>query len=354
MQRVPFDPKELTPILVEEPTMPGFPKKVMYDSPITIKENYLMSLRKEKPFWMPNSFFDFSMMCPENAENVARAFVFENKPMDLDHVGGPDFLGIEWEYVPSVGGSMVRGGNPKVPDINEWEKYVTIPDPKNVMDWEAVAARNKDFCDPRKPLEITILNGLFERLISMMDMTNALMALIDEDEQEGVHRFFDKMCDFYDEYIHLYKKYFNCDIIAFHDDWGAQKAPFFSLNTVREMLVPYLKRVVDSTHDAGCFFEMHSCGKNDMLADAYMEAGVDTWQPQLINDFELLYKLCGNEIVLTIPLKDYIRNDMEDSELRDAIQKFIEDHPNAMTSTWFAPDITAEYVYEISRKYYCG
>ena len=46
MQRVPFDPKELNPILIEEPTMPGFPKKVMYDSPITIKENYLMSLRK--------------------------------------------------------------------------------------------------------------------------------------------------------------------------------------------------------------------------------------------------------------------------------------------------------------------
>ncbi len=45
---------------------------------------------------------------------------------------------------------------------------------------------------------------------------------------------------------------------------------------------------------------------------------------------------------------------MEENELRDAIQKFVEDHPNAMTSTWFAPDITAEYVYEISRKYYCG
>lgn len=354
MNKIPFDPKELNPVLVEPPTMPGFPEKVIYDSPISIKENYFLSLKRETPLWMPNSFFDFTMICPENPDNIARAFVFEKKPMDRNNVGGKDMFGVDWEFVPSVGGSMVRGGNPKIPDITEWEKYITIPDPKNVMDWEGVSARNKDFCDPRKPLEVTILNGLFERLISFMDMQNALIALVDEDEQAGVHRLFDKLCDFYDEYIHLYKKYFDCDIIAFHDDWGSQKAPFFSLATVREMLLPYLKRVVDSTHDAGCFFEMHSCGKNDLLVPAMVEAGIDCWQPQFINDFELLYKMCGDEIALTIPLMDYIRKDMEENEMRDAISAFIENHPKAMGSTWMAPDISAKYLYEISRKYYCG
>lgn len=354
MERIPFNEEELIPVLVEPPTMPGFPEKVTYNSPITIKENYILSLKREEPFWMPNSFFDFTMMCPENPDNMSRAFVFETKSMDLEHVGGPDMFGVEWEYVPAVGGSMVRGGNPKVPDITEWEKYVQIPDAKTVMDWETVSARNKDFCAPGKPLEITILNGLFERLISFMDMQNALIALVDEDEKVGVHRLFDKLCCFYDEYIHLYKKYFNCDIIAFHDDWGSQKAPFFSLNTVKEMILPYLKRVVDSAHNAGCFFEIHSCGKNDLLVPAYLEAGVDSWQPQFINDFELIYKLCGDDIAITIPLKDYLREDMSENEMKDTIAKFVEEHPKAMASTWMAPDISAKYLYEVSRKYYCG
>ena len=358
MQRVPFDPKELTPILVEEPTMPGFPKKVMYDSPITIKENYLMSLRKEKPFWMPNSFFDFSMMCPENAENVARAFVFENKPMDLDHVGGPDFLGIEWEYVPSVGGSMVRGGNPKVPDITEWEKYVTIPDPKNVMDWEAVAARNKDFCDPRKPLEITILNGLFERLISMMDMTNALMALIDEDEQEAVHRLFDKLADFYPKIIRKYKEYYHIEILTFHDDWGSQRAPFFSLDTVREMLVPYLKRIVDATHELGVIFELHSCGKNEMLVPAMIEAGVDMWNGQPMNDKKMLVDKYGSQMIFGAA-PEGINNDSSVEEVRESCRKFVEKFKDyriycgAASDAMFAPKVK-ESLYEFSRIAKCG
>ena len=84
-----------------------------------------------------------------------------------------------------------------------------------------------------------------------------------------------------------------------------------------------------------------------------LEAGIDCWQPQFINDFELLYKMCGEQIALTIPLKDYLREDMSENEMKDTIADFIEKHPKAMASTWMAPDISAKYLYEISRKYYC-
>jgi hypothetical protein len=34
------------------------------------------------------------------------------------------------------------------------------------------------------------------------------------------------------------KKWFNADIVNFNDDWGSQRAEFFSVDTAREMLLP--------------------------------------------------------------------------------------------------------------------
>ena len=354
MKRIPFDPKELIPIGEEPGFMPGMPGRPIFPTPITPRENYLMLLNGETPLWMPAGMSDSTMMTCKLAENVARGFVFEAERIDNNtEAGGPDFFGVEWEYVPTVGGSMVRGGDPKVPDITHWEDYITFPDLDKVMDWEACAQRNKDFVNPKKVLNITILTGLFERLISFMDFENAAFALVDEDEQEGVHRLFDKLADFYDDYIDHYHRYLHPDVITLHDDWGSQRAPFFSLSTVREMILPYLKRCVESVHKRGMKFELHSCGKNEMLVPAMIEAGVDTWSGQPMNDFEMLYEKYGDKIVLGMPITG-LRADMEESQMRDVIQAFVEKHPHAMGSVFGAPPQASRLLYEISRKVFCG
>lgn len=353
MNRIPFDEKELIPIGEAPSFFPGMPPRPIYATPITAKENYLMLLNKEIPFWMPG-FGDTTMITPMVPDNVARGFVFEQEKLDMTKAGGPDMFGVEWEYVPTVGGSMVRGGNPKVPDITCWEKYITFPKVAELMDWEACAKRNLgSFIKPDKALVVTILTGFFERLISFMDFENAAYALVDEDQQEGVHRLFDKLADFYDEYISYYKKYLNCDIISFHDDWGSQRAPFFSLGTVREMILPYLKRVVDSTHKYGMKFDLHSCGKNELLVPAMIEAGVDSWSGQPMNDHEMLYQKYGEQITLGVPMKG-LTPDMTDEALRAAIEDFVRKHPHALGSTMSAPPKASAFLYEISRKVYCG
>ena len=287
MNRPVFDPKELIPIGEEPSFMNRGPGRPIYDTPITPKENLFMSLRHEKPLWMPMGD-GTTMICPAVPDNIARAFVFETKkvPTEIGIVGGFDMFGVEWEYVPTAGGSMVRGGAPKIPDITEWEKYVTFPNLDEIIDWKTISERNKDYGSPRKALSVQILNGLFERLISFMDMSGALVALVDEDEQEGVHRLFDKLCDFYDDYMRHYVEYFHAEHFVFHDDWGSQRAPFFSYDTVEEMLLPYLTRIAASAHKYGCFFEMHSCGKNGSLVTHMAKGGVDVWQTQPMNDLE--------------------------------------------------------------------
>ncbi|MBQ3165842.1 MAG: hypothetical protein IJC01_00740, partial [Clostridia bacterium] len=82
-----------------------------------------------------------------------------------------------------------------------------------------------------------------------------------------------------------------------HDDWGSQRAPFFSLDTCMEMIVPHIKKIVDFCHSKGLWFQQHSCGKNEMLVPAYIAAGVDLWCPQPMNDIVKLVKEYGDKLL---------------------------------------------------------
>lgn len=199
--------------------------------------------------------------------------------------------------MPSASGSMVAPGNPKVLDLEHWEDYVTIPDP-NKIDWEAIAERTKPLFDGERPVTFTQYTGLFERLISFVDFEDAALAMIDEEEQEHVHRLFDKLADFYIELIRLAKKHLPIDIYLLHDDWGSQRAPFFSLAACREMLVPYMKRIGEAVHELGLVFSSHSCGKNEMLLPAYIESGFDVWCPQPMNDAKKLLDESEGKLVI--------------------------------------------------------
>jgi hypothetical protein len=359
MERIPFRPEELEVVGRRPSPFPGAPDVLIHNTPITHAENYRAMMRGEKPLWMADTI-DVQMFCPKIIpDNVARGFVVEVDGFDPNQspelAGGPDMFGVEWVYVPVAGGSMVKPGNPKVPDITEWEDYITFPD-LDSYDWAGSAERNRDYLNHDGLISIWVMNGLFERLISFVDMQNALIAMVDEDEQEAVHRLFDRLCDFYADLFAHYKKYYNNDIFYFHDDWGSQNAPFFSLDTVREMLLPYLKRIVQSCHDVGCIFEFHSCGKNEMLVSAMIEAGCDAWSGQPLNDFAKLHAQYGDQIHFE-PYPAPLPKDATEEQLRAIAREYVDTYASGtaiMTLPFSAPSEFAQYVYEYSRIAYCG
>ncbi len=354
MSKIPFRKEELE-IRSSGPTAGRFAMPLL-NTPITPRENFLRFLRREDPLWAPLSC-DTAMLTPACVpDNISRGFVFEALPFNPNESGGgPDMFGVEWEWVPTAGGSMVRPGKPKVEDITEWEKDITFPD-LDAWDWESAAARNRERLEKKDLLvNITILNGLFERLISFVDMNEALVAMVDEDGQEGVHRLFDRLADFYPKLIRKYKEYFDVDLITFHDDWGSQRAPFFSLDTVREMLVPYLKRIVDATHEMGIYFELHSCGKNELLVPAMIEAGVDMWNGQPMNDKKMLCELYSDKILLGASPTD-ITNQSTPEEVEAGCRAFADtfgQYPTYWRLPMGAPNARA-LLYEYSRVAKCG
>jgi hypothetical protein len=303
------------------PTIDGTAGTPVYNTPITPRENYLRHFSgKELPLWTPGTT-DIVTLSPRSfADNVARATVTDTVPLTLDEIGGPDICGIVWTYVPSAGGSMVVPGAPAVKDINSWEKSVRIVD-VDALDWAGESEKLKPLYSTGRANLTTIYTGFFERLISFLDFEGAAIALVDEDQQEGVHRLFDRLCGVYDQLMYNFRKYLNIDIISFHDDWGSQRAPFFSLNTCREILVPYLKRVADSCHKYGMIFDFHSCGLNEVLVPAMIEAGVDIWSGQNLNNWEGLAEKYGDQIMFNVGWNKFDPQAMtEDGFVKEAVE----------------------------------
>lgn len=287
---------------------------------ITSRENWLRFLRGETPQWMPlvsEVQFIHPAIVPDN---MARGAVMENQKVSHDQFGGPDMYGVQWVYDPVVGGSMEAPAVPPIlKAIEDWPDVIHFPDIDS-WDWEGAAARNRDYLSPDRLRSTTIFTGIFERLISFMGFEEAAMTLIDEDYAEELGELLTKLTDTNIKLIEKMKQYFDVDLVCFHDDWGGQLSPFFSLQTCREVLVPHLKRVVDYCHSHGILLELHSCGHNDALVPAMVEAGVDAWCGQPMCDKFALWEQYGEKLAIGINFSSGDPQTVE-AEVRQIIQR---------------------------------
>lgn len=330
----PYTPDELKiaaekPSSVACPLFPGaVPPELIYNRPITPRENLRLALTGQTPYWMPQTGFaycDVRNFRPRQIpDNYATHLCFDGgSPISYDSDVQRSWFDLDWVYVPVAGGATVKPGKPMIEDMNDWERKLSWPD-LDAIDWNAIGEMNRTYLDTPQMVELAMLSGFWERLISLMDVAGAAMALIDEDQQDAVKSFFDRYADFLIDYIRRVKQVCPIDAVLIHDDWGTQNGPFFSLETAREMLVPYIKRVVDYIHSEGMFYEQHSCGNCTKLVPAYLEIGVDIWNPQAINDLEAITQMTkGSRLHIAIgdlPLDP----DATEAELRQAARDFFD------------------------------
>ena len=318
-EKIPFLMEEMQSEDVYQLPVPGAPAILKPHYPISPEENFRRTLAGE-PVWIPSDIELFLFAPSTIGENVARGLVVDTLRVPPQELGGRDYFGIEWIYKPEQGGSMVRPGNPLLEEACEWKEKIVFPD-ASAMDWDACAQRNQFLLRQGKMIKMPFYTGFFERLVSFMDMEGALIALVDEEQQEDVKALFDRLADFYIEMIRNMRKYFHLDILWFHDDWGSQRAPLFSYETVEEMILPYLKKVVDAAHEEGVIFEFHSCGCIEPLVPLIIEAGADMWDGQEMNDKEGLSRAYRGKLGLEVEAP--IRPDMSDQELHACIRELV-------------------------------
>ena len=308
MDRFPFSEDELKVVGEYPGPFPGMPPLPRYNTPISPAENYELIIKGERPLWLPG-MNDINMFMGDFLpDNEARM------------KGGKDFFGLEWIFIPVATGAMRKPGDPYITDMNTWKDKISFPD-LDSYEWEKL--KEKINPDDNRVSFVSVLNGIFERLISFMDFDGAAMAIIDEDQENAILEFFDVQADFYCKLVDKYVEYAHPRIISFHDDWGSQRAPFFSPATIKKMILPSLKKVLSHIHDKGVYVDMHSCGKNEMLASIYIEAGVQSWTPQPMNDLKMLYDTYGGKLLLGITPPN-IAPEASEEDLYAGLREFID------------------------------
>ena len=299
-------PEGTFPHMAQQPPKPLYPG----NRPITAKENLLRVYRGETPMWMPIWLTDSQYCWPDV---YAEHALFEGD--------GLDWWGQEWVYVPDAGGQMPKPGTRVIYDIANWQNEVVFPD-LDAPDWKEDAIMQTSRYDPDRAHLFHCVEGIFERLHEMMPMDEAMIAFYEE--PEAVHSFFDRMVQYkIDLMERVFKYYAPIDYIIYGDDWGTQRAGFFSNEMYQEFIMPYAKRVFDWVHGTGRYIELHSCGLTQQYIEEFIEMGLDAWTPQPINDLDMLTEKYGDKIALTV-MVDGVGTAKSEGEARQIIRSFVD------------------------------
>jgi len=311
-RKIPYDPAERN-VVGEHAGFLGMGTIPTYNTPVTPRENFEELFRNKRPYWMPDCRDNVVVTTPVYDENLGRG-------MRKDIT---DIFGVKWKFEPTSGGSITISGNPLLDDANNWKEKVIFPD-VDAWDWKTAAEACR--IDTDFPCYISLVNGFwFERLISFMDFMPAAMALIDDEQTDAVKELFSALTDLGCKVVEKICEYWptvNC--IEVHDDWGAQKAPFFSKDVAYELFVPYMKKFTDCIHSHGRLALLHSCGHNEERVQCYIDAGFDFWSPQSMNDIGKLYDEYGDKIVFAVWPEEENLAQLSEEEQRAAARRFVD------------------------------
>lgn len=278
--------------------------------PYSVRENYIRCVKGEQPWWMPAYMTESNTVWPD---------AIEEHP--IPEVNGFDWWGVDWFMVESAGGMITKPGTRVISDFANWKEEVEWPD-LSLVDFRADGEKISKTLDPDRVHIYECVEGIFERLHEMMPFDETLMAFYEEPEL--LEEFFQKMADYKIECCDkVFQNYGRIDGVLYHDDWGTQRAGFFSNEMFREQIMPATSRLFRFIKEQGKFIELHSCGKNIQYVPEMIEMGIDMWTPQLpINDPDTLYEQYGDQMTfaffVSIPAK------ADEQEVRKIVRDFVD------------------------------
>jgi len=314
---------------------------------IGVRENYIRCVKGEKPYWMPAYSTESNIIWPD---------AIEEHP--VPEVDGYDWWGVYWIMAETAGGMITKPGTRTFGEFANWKEELEWPD-VSLVDFEADGKKIASRLDPERPHIYECVEGIFERLHEMIPFDESLIAFYEEPEL--LAEFFDKMADYKIETTaNIFKYYGRVDGVLYHDDWGTQRAGFFSNEMFDELLLPPTKKYLDFVKSQGKFVELHSCGRNMQYVPEMIEMGIDMWTPQAnANDVEWLHETYGKQMSFAFPLE--IPAGSEEAEIRRRVREFVDHFGGngrimaAIRADWSDPNqsrIAHEELYNYSLEYY--
>ena len=286
------------------------PKPPIEGRPHDIADNYVRAATGNQPFWIPVYGTESNTIWPD---------AMEEHP--VPEVDGYDWWGVNWIMEKGIGGMITKPGTRTISTFAKWQEELEWPD-LSLVDFAADGKKLSANLDPQRVHVYQCVEGIFERLHELIPFDESLLAFYEEPEL--LDAFFNKMADYKIESCgKIIDHYGRVDGVLYHDDWGTERAGFFSNEMFEAQLFPPTKRLMDYLHTRVKFIELHSCGRNMQYVPLMIRLGINVWTPQArCNDLDFLYDTYGDRMTFTIPLR--IRAGLSSDERKAAVRAYVD------------------------------
>ena len=269
---------------IDIPAMPKRWPPLEHDYPISRRENMLRMFEGKPPMYMTEIF---------QVSQPAICSVCGDMPYDV-FADTTDWFGCEYRQIDP--GTMTTPVKGVMNDVTEWREKVVWPD-MDALDW--TKGTEKIIRDPGLCSSVTLGNGIFERFHILEPFDNAVADLALEPEECA--ELFDRLsyykCDIIDHYAEQYP----LDYIVYADDWGTETSQFFSLDTMKELLLEPTKRIFDHIHSKGIKAIFHNCGHVEPFLPYMVDyIGADGLDVQALNGYKDVLDAYGDKVFIQI------------------------------------------------------
>ena len=340
----------LSAIVVYGPTL----ERLEEDIVMTKRENAMCILERRQPEYYGDLM--------EAIELVPDPLLMKNA-IPQDGKEHKDIWGTVYIYPPGAPGAhpYVTSQNAVIQDIQQWEKYVKVPD-LSQLDFSEVKKITAAVDRNEKFVGFMFSGGLFERSHFLLGMENALMDYLEyPDEMKSLLRV---IADHKIQYIKMMAKEVHPDIIFYHDDWGSKQNVFLPPTVWRDIIKPFQKEIADTIHDCGMLYMHHADCICQPLVEDMCEIGIDIWQgviPQ--NDIVEIQKITEGKLAMVGGIDgpkldiDGISEEMIRNEVRRAVDtycpagRFFPSIPNGICFRKWNDDIVKDELHKYGRQY---
>jgi uroporphyrinogen-III decarboxylase len=247
---------------------------------LTEKENFLETIKRDgRPDRLCNCF---SALAPIGGDPVFQ-YVRGNRIRGTDSYDRwGTFISFPADQPAAV--PIVTKENQVIQDIEQWEKYVKVPDliANCSAGWET-AQQNKAAIDRSGLLSMTVMGtGIFEQLHMLMCFEDTLCNFLVYPEE--MHALIDVITEYRLTYMKLIVEHLHPDAILSHDDFGSKTSLFFAPETWRTFFKEPYRRLYRYLHENNVLVLHHSDSHGSPIAADLAEIGIDVWQGVLPED----------------------------------------------------------------------
>ena len=293
---------------------------------LTQRENLLETIKKDgRPERLTNCYTAFKVIAEDPVFTLLRGNRIRGTD-SYDQWG--TFISFPEEQPAAV--PIVTEANQVIKDIEDWKKYVKIPDlrAKCSTGWEA-ALKNKAAIDQSKYLTMSVMGtGIFEQMHMLMTFEDTLCNLLIYPDE--THELIDVITEYRLEYMKLLVENLQPDAILSHDDFGSKNSLFMAPEVWREFFKEPYRKLYNYLHENNVLVVHHADSFCEPLAEDFAEIGIDIWQGVLpTNNFAAITKQLGGRMALMGGIDSVIdQPDTTEAEIRAEVRRVCNEYGN--------------------------